>query len=560
MARKRGRRVIRSSDVRALNYGYAVRRSYENTATRYIELEKTALKKAESDIQEGAIEKCYITLGKRRVSILPFFANAVSFIESESLLKDLSKLFAKDEEELIEMIKKNERWYCNNIGKENFNILMSLCGHPTRAISRYIVMGALKSFNEFYKIMVLALVIEAMNAEVNGKSVNEYSEGVQNTMALSYYICLKWFRDNGFLAHNRVKIDFIDGVIEDILKVPGPIQDYFNCEIDEAELRFRQTDYIDKDIGKYKMSPLFIETLEAYGINTASKDTISNLEFAVTLANDISNLRTSESLDIFKMGLSGFIMESDNIHKIIKERKYLKKEIANNIETKDKLKKEARQAKRELTKEKNETSRLSRELVKLKEKCNKIPEDTKKLTDNLYKEIFSKKNEIRELSNVRDDLKSKLNSSKKENARLKKQVKKLEAKLRITLEENQLYQEELKGVVGIDTDDTIPFEDILSRLMGKRIIIIGGAECIGQGLSELGLDVKQHSVDANVGAKEIGRHDCIVFMIKYMSHTALWATKSNVRGTDKPMVYYYGTNIEKLCRTIHSEINGTDNN
>lgn len=557
MARKRGR----SSEVRALNYGYAVRRSYEHTATRYMELEKTALKKAESDIKEGAIEKCYITIGKRRVSILPFFANAVSFIESESLLTDLSGLFAKNEEELIEMIKKNERWYCNNIGKENFDILMSLCGHPKREISRYIVMGALKSFNEFYKIMVLALVLEAMNSELNGESVNEYSEGVQNTMALSYYICLKWFRDNDFLAHNRVKIDFIDEIIEDILKIPGPIQDYFNCEIDEAELRLRQTDYMDKDVGKYKMSPLFIETLEAYGINTASKDTIGNLEFAVTLANDISNLRTSESLDIFKMGLSGFIMvESDNIHKIIKERKYLKKEVANNIEIEYKLKKEARQAKRELNKEKNETSRLSSELVKIKEKCNKIPEDTKKLMDNLYKEIFSKKNEIRELSNVRDDLKSKLKSSKKENARLKKQVKKLEAKLKITLEENQLYQQELKGVVGIDTDDNVPFEDILSRLMGKRIVIIGGAECIGQGLSKLGLDVKQHNVDANVGAKEIGRHDCIVFMIKYMSHTALWAAKSNVRGTDKPMVYYYGTNIEKLCRTIHSEINGTDKN
>lgn len=556
MAKKRRKHGSKANTLKTANYGYMLRGDYEANAHKFMELERSTISRTASDIKEGALEKCYITIGKRRVSILPFFVNAVSFIENEALFAHLSEAYAINEKELLDLVKKNECWYINNIGKENYNILKGLCGHPTRAISRYLVIGALKNFDKLYSIMTLALLSEAINSDSNGKSINEYSEGIQNTMALSYYICIKWFKDGGFIEDNKLKIDFVEEIISNLLSVPGPLQDLFNCDIDEEEFMNRQAENIDKGTGNYQLSPLYKETLEAYGINLSSKDTIRDLDSVVSLANDLCKFRTSETLQLFQFGISGLIMESNEVHNTIKERDYLKKEIETNNTTKEKQKRECKQAKRELTKANSEINRLKREVEKFKDICNKIPEETKKTLDSLYKEVFSKNNEIKELSNLRDDLRCKLSSSKKEKSSLKKQVKKLEAKLKITLDENQLYKDELDSVMGVDIDDNVPFEDVVAELEGKRIVVIGGAECIGQGLSDLDLEVKQYTVDANIGAKDIGKHDCIVFMIKYMSHTALWAAKSNVKGTDKPMIYYYGTNIEKLCRNIHREING----
>ena len=523
-------------------------------AKKVAEMKRVALGQIEADLRDGARERTYITVRNRRVSILPFFANAVSFIDRDGSLELFSMLYAEDERELLEVAKKEEKWYVNNIGVDEYNILEGLCGHPSRCISRHLIVGAMKDFDRFYKVMVIALLQEAASASRDGDLTNEYSQGVQNTMALSYYICIKWIRDGNFLLPGKFNLDFVDNTIDKILSVPGPLQDYFEGRISESEFKMRQLGLESRPDRTRGLSPLFKEVLESYGINTSLQEVKDNEERYIVIANDLAIFRASETLTVFNNGISGIILESNMLTKVIKERDYLKNELESLTEIKNTSQRELRHSKKELKKIKQERDRLIKEVCSLKEKSSQLPEETRKCIDDLNNKLFIKEDRIKELADKLEELKKELAGTKKENSDLKKQVKKLTAKLDITLEENQLMQDELDSIRESDIDESIPLCDILSEIKNKRIVVVGGAECIGQGLADLGLDVKQYDVNTNIGTKDLGNYDCLVFMLKYVPHTSVWAAKNEAKKLGKPIVYFYGTNIETICRNVYEKL------
>jgi len=99
-------------------------------------------------------------------------------------------------------------------------------------------------------------------------------------------------------------------------------------------------------------------------------------------------------------------------------------------------------------------------------------------------------------------------------------------------------------------DNEVSIEKIVEDLKGKRIILIGGMDYIGNSLQELGLNVKQYEADVNPGLIDFKNFDCLLFMISYVPHKSVYATKSEAKKYDKPIAYYRGTNIEGMCRLV----------
>ena len=510
--------------------------------------------KLEEDIKSGAREKCYIELRKRKVSILPFFANAASVMENDARLEMFLSLLAEDDMDLANVARRDKRWYANTLGTKEFDLLEGLCGHPTYNISRYLIVSGMKDFDKFYRAMVVTLVSEAIEASKVGDLTNKYSEGVQNTMGFSYYICIKWIRDNGYVEDMKSKLTFVDEILERLLNIPGPLQDYFEGKISESEFKLKQIEITELQNKKLKLSNLFKEILEAYGIRTDTEEVINNENNYIRVAYDLAYYKSAECLEVFNSDVARSLVQSHAIEKILRDKEYLEKEINQAREDREKGRKELKYTKKELRRINNEREKLLKEVEALRKKCEEIPEETKNTIDNLNNSLTNREDEIKKLNNIIADLGNQLSNIKRENANLKKQVKKLTNKLEIALDENQMMQEELESIREIDGEDNTPFEEVLSDLLGKRIVIIGGTESIGQELLELGLNIRQYHANINLATKDLGNYDCLVFMIKYVPHTSIYAAKNEAKRLGKPIVYFFGTNIESLCRKIREKL------
>ena len=533
---------------------YSTYRKYNTSMKQSVGLRVVALQKANKMGVDNIRKSCFIKIKEREIDILPFLINMLSFIDDDDARSMMSLLYAENKEKLLGMALRDEDWYIGMIGENNYNILMSLCGHFGLYISRYIAIGAMQLPGRFFLGCVAILAREAEAVSKGDRCILEYSDGVQNTMGLSYYLVMKWFKDMKFISEKALNLGSIEETVNRLLDIPGPIKDYFDGLIDEKELLEEQqkaeTDNEDHVTG---LSPVSKETLESYGIpiNIVNKDNISNLVF---VSDVLYSQCSGQCFDVFRGNIAGTAIRSDIIPKMKEDRDFFRAEYYKALDASKESKRESRQTAKKVNKLASENARLHKEVERLKELNSRLPYDTKKNIDDLNSNIASKNEEIVALQKQVMDLKNGLSNKGKEISHLRTDNKKLKNEIARAMEDIDGLQEELSCDLEYDEpeiDCSIPFDAVLNVIKNKKLLIIGGATGLEQSLDDLGLDAKQYDGKMNVSLRNFGNYDCMVFMTKMLGHSMMYKAKREAKSLGKPIVNFNGSNVEMLCRQIY---------
>lgn len=166
----------------------------------------------------------------------------------------------------------------------------------------------------------------------------------------------------------------------------------------------------------------------------------------------------------------------------------------------------------------------------------KSQDDLKHEIQSLKSEVVSKDNEINRLFKERLELKQELSTCKK------------------SLRKSGSFQSEVIEEVVEESSHEISFDEIIESIRDKRIAIVGGLHINGldDRLKQYGVVHVKH-YEENVS--KIGVFDIGIIMSSTVKHTDVYKFEKECKKHNTQIIYFSGTNIERMIREIYNAIN-----
>lgn len=507
------------------------------------------------------------------VSILPYMVNAMLYSKNVGISADAYRVTRARIKDMTNMDEYGEDFMEGLIGKEDYAILKTLLIRHDNYSNTYSYLRAMASRDEFTWMMLKTSLCEALQFDENLRLLASFSEGTDNTLALSYYLSLKWFRDCSIIPESVIFMDGLDEIIDKLLKNGDGYRKVAEGELKYSELaEYRTTPR--KDI--LYLTPLEREALEDLGVDTdwiikdaeqqglldikTRDDEVKLREYAAgykTIAHVMLQCYNGVSFEFYKCIL-GANMINDRLYAgRIAEGEKAEKKCADalkklaDIQNRSKsLQKKTTEMKRRLDEQRKKNRQLDEKYRKLESGLNGgMEKEIERLKAELasekekhIKEIQSTKKELEMLKKKKSEAESLVDSVTKENSELK--------------EINAGLSDAVDGLMNVsEHDKELPFEVVLDEVVKYKHIAVGGHDSTIKNLRNIGVDIRTSSVTQ--GKKYAGQEfDVLVVMADCVKHKAVYSMRNEAVRRKKMVVYVSSSNVEIICREIYKALKG----
>ena len=527
-------------------------------------------------IKKGEIDNLLkIKVSNREVSVLPYFINYCIFRQDSLSMKAfVSKYLCENLEDYISLGREGVE---NILDKKDINILKCLIGSDCEFINKYACLFSYRDKETFYSNMINILKIDAVGFYKNGASLISLSNEVENSMAISFMICLKWFNEKRVIPSSVFSIDnSVTELLNKLLSNKLSWYEYFNKSIDEEELCSKLFDVprnlpspiskfdFDKHSELIKVGQGVREVLELRGVKPLKfvykdRDVLNKLLSQVNLSKDLYSEQVGMSDIMYKKAL---ISDIDII-------KYINNKESTYKKTEDKLKETSEELKESLV----EREELHREVKKLTKEIDKQNKEIDSLSDRLSKyeckeipELDEAREKMERLSKEIDKLRDSLKNQQEENKSLSRDIESLSIKnreLKDTNKElqrniNELQKTDEEIVEEVAEEVAVSLEEMVDKLKDKRLVVVGGRTCIEDNLKEIGfnsikhLDIQNHMyINSNI---DLGDYDCMVIITTCVKHAATSKAIKHAKNIGAKIVRVSSSNVDRICEDIYNVI------
>lgn len=502
--------------------------------------------------KEGVPEDIFkIKMLNREISIVPFILNATGIYRWAIEIGLYNQNTNKQIEALANMNVDEVNRYLSETEKILSNCLVGSChGYGPK----YYLQSKLGNKIAFLKeaAKVILNIYHQLLTEADPRLI--YTDNIENSSVLSYYITIKWIIDKGLLTDNTLykKVDLI---LNDCIIPEMPWFKYFNGEITEIEL-----ERLLYDCGKNnkKLSKINHELLQ-FNYLKPSETVLSDAVYANAIYKDLLQRQVFMTVEETQLKYMSYIIKRDGVDKL----KNCLKEQSNELES---INTEKLRIGNELTNTKKENKSLKKEIEKLKEELLKKDTQLKQLRSGDILKKTSDKNKLLEKQNK--ELEGRINKQKlkleyKDNEvdkyktkiyEFEKEVKEDRKKIEELLECVQYQEELLSTIENTEIDNTIPLEYIISEIKNDKYIIVGGMGGVEERLKDIGLEKVTQVGSYFTSGMSIVQADYIVVLANRVAHSTIKLVSKQLKNV--PKIIVAGSNTELICRTIYHHRNG----
>lgn len=512
----------------------------------------------------------------REVSILPYYVNMLTLSIENNIKNQINSYARKNMVELSDFDVEEAK---KIIGKEEYTVLTCLVGTTDAHINKVRTMFYMKDAENFIKSAIDTIKTELVCYSFGNRNILDLSDKCENTMGMSYIICLKWLTENielpSMLINSKKRID---DKLEEILN-GNSFTKYFDGELGTTELdreRFIMTGYRNYDAYvklEGNTEKLLCEVvIEIAGIMGLGDMSVTDSETYYQMLNKIDLAKSvyAKDLGISVHTYNSAILGDTKLSSLMADSKREIDKLKEKNERIDKdmseLTKENKDMKKELKAYNKENNELQAENTKLKEELDKLynqenpklaecEKEKQRLTESMEKlnnEISTYKDSDVSLKSEIESLHEKIRGMKEDSKSKKSQIAELESTVNELLDIIDKYEDSNNENIAQDelTDE------MLESIINQKILVVGGrGNTIESSISDKGFNVKQlnifeHTVFST--AMDFGDFDTLVVITSHVKHNLANTAIDYAKSSGRNVVRVPFTNVDRILMEIYN--------
>lgn len=516
----------------AVNY-FSGKNSKRNNKFIAVELNKLYDRVKNSTVEE------FFTMEFKgyKFNVLPFLLCGSSYLDNE--YRGALYATVRDTERIVEGVGLDELYKCSYLDFEMFfNILPSSQDFATRLI------GAWVAHNNWRDMAYLLLhgYIDVMFESVGRGIFNNYDfkyKDICNTQAFSVYIGVAWL----FYQSPELKRLLANGILK------TGFYKKLSSFCPEESIHFK---WIKGEIDSKQLHELYTKKSFSDGSSIIVREVVSNAAVGEYTGSDLSNLvigMAQEFIDanlqcksyILNQGLASCLLSTGTykaLYKRIDDIQYQYNESEKEVK---KLKTRLSNSRGSISELKQEVKDKEKEIVDLRIELRNRP-----IHDDLVQQLDACKNQIKELQSENEALFEERLSLKQLISKQKKELKRGSSSPEVVDEVTTTLEDNVEDKSSYD------FKTAVEYLKDMNICVVGGFEiAIDKKLQEIGFN---HVNLFTKSSRSLGSTSLVLVLIDLVHHSEVYKVENMARGSNISFVYYKGTNIEKMVKSMYEEV------